>query len=466
MEFDRTDFLAAHQRLGDLRADGLGEFLGHGGTFAQPVRFGQRQAGDGAARSTPRAATANLSPRRRCALLRGVRHLTLGLLFTVVSFVATARAALSPSAIPDPRPGGWVVDQAHLLAAEDVATINRLGDAVRAGGGTAGFFVVTLPTTDGANHRQFAKQLINRWGPNRSLRSGVLVLLAVGDRKAELVLGDDHLNAAGQAKSDAIMRDEIVAHMKQGDARGALLGSARACAAQFFGVTVAADGTVTHTPGFSAPVAAGPSVADTPLERPATAAAPARTPAPLPPRRAAEEHPTLSLVVGSLLVLLPFTAFAGFVWFIVRRIRAPRRCRRCAREMQKLDQAAEAPYLTPTEQTEERLRTVDYHVWLCGGCGSVDKIRHGRWFTRYSTCPACRAVTRSKVSRTVNSATRHSTGLAEITEHCESCGFHLVTMQTLAMLSDTDSSSSSWSSSSSSSDSGSSSSGGGSSGSW
>lgn len=402
-----------------------------------------------------------------------VRKNTLGLWLVFVCCAATAVAALDPRSIPDPRPAGWVVDQAHQLAAEDIATIDRLGDAVRATGGNAGLFVVTVETTGGANHRRFATDLLNRWGPNRSLRSGVLVLLAVKDRKAELVLGDDHLAGAGRAKSDAIMRDQIVARMKQGDPRGALLGGARACAAQFFGVSLPAGGATTgvsegNAASSAATAFSAPAVAEPELERPDApappAAAPMPKPAPAAPRsRTAETHPTLSLFVGLLMLLVPLGGLVAAIVIVVRVCSGPRKCRGCAREMQKLDPSAEAAHLAPGERTEEKLGSVNYDVWLCGGCGAVEKIRHGKWFTSYSRCPQCAAVTRNEVSRTVSAATRFSTGLAEITEHCAHCGFHHVSMRVLARLPEPSHTRSSGGGSRSS---GRSSSGGGSSGSW
>lgn len=380
----------------------------------------------------------------------GVINATLRLVIVFLCGIAVStHAALDPGEMRDPRPNGWVVDRAGVLLPEDIATLNSYGDAVARQRRNAGLFVVTLPSTLGANHRWFATELLNRWGPDSSLRSGVIILIALEDRRAELVYGDDFLNTPSSRASDRIMRDEIVARLKQNDPRGALLGSVRASAAAFFGVSPEAAVTRTSPPPLSAAGNAGPP------ERPAKAT-------PLPDgSRTAEEHPILSLVVGLAIILVPLATFVAFVVWLVRKFTGPRQCRRCLKPMHKLAPAEEAPHLAPSELAEEAVGSVNYDVWHCGSCGGVEKIRRGKWLTSYSRCPKCAAVTRSRVSTTLVAPTRYSTGLAEVTESCENCSFHRVTTQRLSVLTDTHHNSSSSQRSSSSS-----SSGGGSSGSW
>lgn len=277
----------------------------------------------------------------------------------------------------------------------------------------------------------------------------MIILVALEDRRAELVYGDDFLDTPSSRASDRIMRDEIVARLKQNDPRGALLGAARASAAAFFGVSAAMVVAQTAPPPPAATSDAGTR------ELPATAP-------PVPDgSRTADEHPILSLVVGLAMILVPIATFVAFVVWLVRKFTGPRKCRRCQRPMHKLEPAEEAPHLAPSELAEEAVGSVNYHVWHCGSCGSVEKIRRGKWLTSYSRCPKCAAITRSRVSTTLVAPTRYATGLAEVTESCENCSFHRVTTQRLSVLTDSHHSSGSSRSSSSSS-----SSGGGSSGSW
>lgn len=356
------------------------------------------------------------------------------------ALVASARAALDPAAILSPRPQGWVVDLAHVLSADDQAALNRLGDAVHARDG-AEMAVVTVPTTAGAEHRQFATRLFNRWGiGDRQRDNGLLIFVAVDDHAAEIILGDGIDSDAEVAASDRIMQREMVPLFRRGDNAGAVLAGARACALEFFGVSAAAVG------------AADP--AGVPVE----AAAPrdhASPPAQVRSGSGRMRVPLIGIVGGSgVLGLVGW--MAGRVWW---RRRA-RRCGRCAMTMQRLAETEDDAQLASSEQLEERLGSVDYDVWLCPGCGAVEKLRYGRWFTRYSRCAQCGSITTSKARTTLVHATTSSTGLVEIHEHCENCGLAQTYTQTTPRLS------SSSSRSGSSGFSGGSSSGRGSSGRW
>ena len=100
--------------------------------------------------------------------------------------------------------------------------------------------------------------------------------------------------------------------------------------------------------------------------------------------------------------------------------------------MAKLDEAADDAHLTESERLEERLGSVDYDVWACPGCAHAEKRRRGAWFTRYSTCPQCGAVTRLTHETVVVSATEQAEGLAQVDETCANCNWTRRSMQRLA----------------------------------
>ena len=58
---------------------------------------------------------------------------------------------------------------------------------------------------------------------------------------------------------------------------------------------------------------------------------------------------------------------------IMRRLRtASRKCPNCSTKMKRLDEKSDNAYLTPAQDTEERIDSVDYDVWLCPNCGETD----------------------------------------------------------------------------------------------
>lgn len=321
-------------------------------------------------------------------------------------------AALDPASIPSPRPAGWVVDQANVLSAVDIAEINRLGDAVHARDG-AEMAVVVVSTIGGGDHRAWATRLFNRWGiGDRTRNNGLLIFVAVDDRAAEIVLGDGLDSSEGVSKSDRVMRDDMVPRFRAGDNAGAVLAGARACAREFFRA--------------SAP-AASPVVAPDPetlaVEAPARPAPAPRPVAPRPEQSAVSRNRstgagTTFVVLGGVGVLV----VGGIGAAIAAVASRPRRCGRCSMTMQKLDEVADDQHLTEGERLEEKIGSVDYSIWMCPGCSAIEKVRSGRWFTRYSRCPGCGQVTATEVSSTLQHATEWSQGLVQIREHCEHCG--------------------------------------------
>lgn len=125
---------------------------------------------------------------------------------------------------PPPR-GQWLLDESGKLSASTVAQVNALAGALDvSGAGQLGVLVTT--TTRGHNPRDFATGVFNSWGVgHQGSNDGVLLFVAVDDRKAEIILGDGSRVATSQ--TDVVMRDDVVAHMKQKDLDGAVLSAAK-----------------------------------------------------------------------------------------------------------------------------------------------------------------------------------------------------------------------------------------------
>ena len=352
----------------------------------------------------------------RAALIQRTCVRILPLLTLVLALLAVRLdAALDPAGILSPRPDGWVVDLARVLSADDVAELNRLGDAVHARSG-AELAVVTVPTTAGAEHRDFATRLFNRWGiGDRQRNNGLLIVVAVQDRAAEIILGSGIDSDAQVAMSDRVMQGEMVPRFRRGENAQAILAGAFACARDFFGVALER-----RLP---------PDAATTPVEGASSAPAPWQAE---PGSVQQRSRPSGSggvpvpVAAGGAGILGIAAWIGGRAWWR----RRDRRCGRCSMTMTRLDETADDAHLAANERIEERLGSVDYDVWLCPGCGAVEKLRFGRWFTRYSRCPQCGSVTTSKASKTLIAATTSSTGLVEIHEHCENCRYDRTYTQT------------------------------------
>lgn len=149
----------------------------------------------------------------------------------------------------------------------------------------------------------------------------------------------------------------------------------------------------------------------------------------------------------------------------------PRACRKCGALTVKLSEAQEDAFLKDGQITEEKIGTIDYDVWKCNSCGSIETLRYPNKKSKFTHCPKCGFMTyHFGARRTIESATYTAEGYGEEERTCMHCGHHHLDKFIIPMLV-VSSSSGSDSSSSSSSDSGGSwgggdSGGGGASSSW
>lgn len=70
-----------------------------------------------------------------------------------------------------------------------------------------------------------------------------------------------------------------------------------------------------------------------------------------------------------------------------------RKCPNCGAQMKKVDEVHDNDYLTPAQDLEERLNSVDYDVWLCPQCGETDIIPYVSTASPYIECDRCHART-------------------------------------------------------------------------
>lgn len=99
-----------------------------------------------------------------------------------------------------------------------------------------------------------------------------------------------------------------------------------------------------------------------------------------------------------------------------------RKCPNCQHKMRKLDEETDNQYLTPAQDTEERINAIDYDVWLCDNCGETDVLPYVNRMASYTKCPHCGALACNMVSdRIVRNATTSSEGQGMKDYVCQSC---------------------------------------------
>ena len=434
---------------------------------------------------------------------------------------APSAFAQVPAVVRGGRPRAHVVDETGSLSAADRTKLERLTQSIRETT-KADMMVVVIPTTAGEPQRRFATALFNHWRLGNGARNdGILLFVALADRKSEIILGDGLDSPDQRSASQRIMDQVMVPHFRAGRPGRAIFDGATACVTDIVGVSAEQPDVVATPPrpATTAGVVVEPKprvvepkpvpVMAPPPRQPAVVE---RTPAPIPEPLA--EQPELGGTFASrsdslpvpepippaqpwtpppgfqrqpettsdpmgMMMLLGGGAAAGAggiaAFRSLSRYRR-RKCSKCGTAMTLLNEAADDASLAPAERLEEQLGSVDYDIWTCPSCPYVEKSRSGAFFTSYAKCPRCQAVTKSQTISRLRQPTTSSTGLERVNERCQACGWEKAFERVIPQLPDQSRSShshaspssmsSSMSRSSSSSSSGGHSSGGGASGSW
>ncbi|MDE5902936.1 MAG: TPM domain-containing protein [Muribaculaceae bacterium] len=114
---------------------------------------------------------------------------------------------------------------------------------------------------------------------------------------------------------------------------------------------------------------------------------------------------------------------ALIAWWLYRHLRdVPEICDSCGAKMRKLPEDEDNAYLSPSQDLEEKLGTVDYDVWLCPECGTVERFPYVEHQLKYRKCPDCGTVAMGLVmDKVVQPATTQRAGHGERIYQCQFC---------------------------------------------
>ena len=100
-------------------------------------------------------------------------------------------------------------------------------------------------------------------------------------------------------------------------------------------------------------------------------------------------------------------------------------CPACKGKMHKLNEEEDNNLLSPSQDFEEKINSVDYDVWVCEECGSVERYAFPNKQSKYEECPICHTKALLMVKdHTVVPATTRSTGIGEKIYECKYCHNH------------------------------------------
>jgi len=338
------------------------------------------------------------SSSQKAALLR-FGALCFAVLLTALIGFATQAQAGYPKA-----KDLYVNDFAKLLTAKDAITIRIALAKLRDDNGVHAV-VVTIRSIHGYGTgdltiESFATNLFNVWEiGDRERNDGVLILVAVKDRKVRIELGSGYGESYNEQMQSVINQQMLPNFRRENYSLGVMEGT---------------DSVVQILSQRASTIAL--QSARTPTIKYDGSSSPSDSGAGLP----------FFVIVGGVIV----TVF-GLIWYARSR---KRRCPSCRVALGRLSGGAEDQYLDDGQKLEKSLGSVDYQVWQCPKCGYHDLQSQYRWLSSFAGCHSCGYRTMKVGEMITVHPTEFSTGEKQIDKECYRCGFRRCETDILPML--------------------------------
>lgn len=116
--------------------------------------------------------------------------------------------------------------------------------------------------------------------------------------------------------------------------------------------------------------------------------------------------------------------FLLLAWLLVKRYRNKKiKCDTCGAKMRKLSEEDDNLLLSPAQDLEERLNTVDYDVWECPDCGTIERFPFKQRQSKYSACERCGTIASELVcDKILSRPTTSKEGRGVKIYKCRFCG--------------------------------------------
>ncbi len=373
-----------------------------------------------------------------------MKHLSI-LLALFLSLGYLKAQTYSIETVPNPKDfnHGYVSNPDGILSAE---TVNELNQQLyllekKSEVQTA---IVAIQSIGNADYTEFAYQLASYWGIGKADKStGLLLLLVLDERAVRIEVGNGLEGLLPDAVCERILQDNMFPAFKAGDYNSGFLA-----ATQYITQRLTQESALEEL---------------------------------LLKREYAPQRTGLNLLLAYLILaflvllvmdIVAYHLFNGrknspnniqyqrvipyiricqitmcmfplpmFLWYkYIKRQhqklrQRPIKCPECGAKMQLLTEQEEDRLLNASQQTEEKIHSIDYDVWECKSCLNHIILPYESMNTKYQTCPYCHTHSYGLYSDVVRvQATQFHPGKREKTYLCKHCGKTDVSTYTIPQL--------------------------------
>lgn len=370
----------------------------------------------------------------------------LTLLLTVIVSVLSA-VGRAPRDVPNvhlQQATAWVSDPDNIIDPDTRRRADAMLDSLNSAT-TVEVAIAVVDNLDGIDIDTYATDLFTLWGiGKKDTNNGLLIVISRDDRKAALRTGYGMEGVINDARAGRIIRHVIAPNMRNDNAGAAIIGAIDAVSL-YIKDPEAADYLYSNMPGNDEEdnFFAGYLVISICITLAlvvwliVTYLSTSRHPD-------QERYTRLEQLKLPILTSLPLTLGMSAIawlplWALMRHTRLHRHdCPNCGTRMSRVDEIKDNDYLTPSQDIEEQLNSVDYDVWLCPMCNETDIIPYINRRSRYTMCPHCGTRARSlQADRILRQPTTSYEGQGIRIYHCYNCNKTETEQYTIAKVAQT-----------------------------
>lgn len=347
-------------------------------------------------------------------------------------------ATYTPSEVPDVHRADrtqFVANPDGILSDRAVAELNGMMARMRRELTVEPMVVAVDNIVDPDDYMEFATELFGLWGLGKAdLDNGLLVLMVKDQRAVAIRTGYGLEGVLPDITCGRIIREVFVPEAAQGDYDGAMLASMALIdkilsdpetAAEYHSKEADADNAsddLTGDEAFRLYLIVFAVMAAVMLLLFAIRLWQMRNHTDYEKYRAMVGLRPTYLALSALGIGIPLIAAIPLLICLNRWRNHARTCPNCSAKMNKLDEERDNDYLTPSQDLEERIGSVDYDVWLCPKCGETDILPYNIASSTYTECDNCHARTmRPTGYRVVRRPTASRPGMAVKSYECLNC---------------------------------------------